>query len=107
MARSVFLGRGGFFDSTGALVYTSSNELLSRAYWGKGLVTEYKGEPWQFYQKALPSSLESRDVQDLPNYYYKDDALLMWEASNKYVSDVIKNHYKDNQAIETDDKIQA
>ncbi len=107
MARSVFLGRGGFFDSTGALGYTSSNELLSRAYWGKGLVTDYKGEPWQFYQKALPYSLESREVKDLPNYYYKDDALLMWDATKKYVSDVIKNHYKDNQAVENDNKLQA
>ena len=107
MARSVFLGRGGFFDSTGALGYTSSNELLSRAYWGKGLVTDYKGEPWQLYQKALPYSLESRDVRDLPNYYYKDDALLIWDATKKYVSDILKNHYKNNQAVENDEKLQA
>ena len=107
MARSTFLGRGGFFDSTGALGYTSSNELLSRAYWGKGLVTDYEGEPWQFYKKALPYSLESRGVQDLPNYYYKDDALLMWDATKKYVSDVLKNHYKDKQAVENDEQLQA
>ncbi len=107
MARSTFLGRGGFFDSTGALGYTSSNELLSRAYWGKGLVTDYEGEPWEFYKKALPYSLESRGVKDLPNYYYKDDALLMWDATKKYVSDVLKNHYKDNQAVENDAQLQA
>ncbi|MDJ0845567.1 MAG: lipoxygenase family protein [Crocosphaera sp.] len=110
MARSTFLGRGGFFDSTGALGYTSSNELLSRAYWGKGLEevgTDYEGEPWEFYKKALPYSLESRGVKDLPNYYYKDDALVMWDATKKYVSDVIKNHYKDNQAVENDEKLQA
>ncbi|MEL4894804.1 lipoxygenase family protein [Crocosphaera sp. Alani8] len=107
MARSTFLGRGGFFDSTGALGYTSSNELLSRAYWGKGLVTDYESEPWQFYKKALPYSLESREVKDLPNYYYEQDALLMWDATKKYVSDVIKNHYKDDQAVENDDKLQV
>ncbi|ACB50638.1 putative lipoxygenase [Crocosphaera subtropica ATCC 51142] len=107
MARSTFLGRGGFFDSTGALGYTSSNELLSRAYWGEGLVTSYKGEPWEFYKKALPYSLNFRDVQDLPNYYYKDDALLIWNATKKYVNDVIKNHYPDNQAVENDGKLQA
>ncbi|MGK7939050.1 MAG: lipoxygenase family protein [Crocosphaera sp.] len=110
MARSTFLGRGGFFDATGALGYTSSNELLSRAYWGKGLDnlgTPYKGEPWQFYKKALPYDLHSRNVKHLHNYYYKDDALLMWDATKKYVSDVIKNHYKDNQAVENDDQLQA
>ncbi|MDJ0507678.1 MAG: lipoxygenase family protein [Crocosphaera sp.] len=106
MARSTFLGRGGFFDSTGALGYTSSNELLSRAYWGKGLSTDYQGEPWEFYKKALPHSLKSRGVEHLPNYYYKHDALLMWDATKKYVGDVIKNHYKDNQAVENDDKLQ-
>ncbi|MEA5512164.1 lipoxygenase family protein [Crocosphaera sp. UHCC 0190] len=107
MARSTFLGRGNFFDSTGALGYTGSNELLSRAYWGKGLVTDYEGEPWEFYKKALPYSLESRGVVNLPNYHYKDDALLMWDATKKYVSDVLKNHYKDNNAVESDDKLQA
>ncbi len=110
MARSTFLGRGGFFDSTGALGYTSSNELLSRAYWGKGLEeaeTNYEGEPWQFYKKALPYNLESRDVKDLPNYYYGHDALLLWDATKKYISDIINHHYQDNQAVENDDQLQA
>lgn len=107
MGRSTFLGRGGYFDTTGTLGYTGSNELLSRAYWGQGLVTTYQDEPWQFYQQALPYSLESRGVQNLPNYYYKDDALLMWNATKNYVSGVLRNHYQDHQAVENDQQLQV
>lgn len=107
MARILFLGRGGFFDATGALGYTGSNELLNRAYTGKGLNTDYQGEPWEFYKKALPYDLKARDVYDLPGYYYRDDALLGWNAIKEYVSNILKTHYKDADSLENDGQLQA
>lgn len=105
MARSLFLGRGRYFDSTGALGYTGSNELLLRGYSGKG--KEYKGEPWLFYQKALPYDLAAREVYDLPNYYYRDDALLIWDAIKEYVGDVLKTYYKTSDDMINDEELQA
>ncbi|MBC1224990.1 lipoxygenase [Nostoc sp. UCD121] len=107
MARILFLGRGGFFDVTGALGYTGSNELLHRAYTGEGLNTSYQGEPWEFYKKALPYDLEARDVKDIPGYYYRDDALLAWDTIKEYVSNILKGHYPDPQSLEQDEQLQA
>jgi hypothetical protein len=107
MARILFLGRGGFFDVTGALGYTGSNELLHRAYTGEGLHTSYQGEPWEFYKKALPYDLTARDVNDIPGYYYRDDALLTWDIIKEYVSNILKGHYPDSQSLEQDQQLQA
>jgi hypothetical protein len=105
MARGVFLSRGGLFDSTGAFGYSSSNELLGRGYSGKG--REYQGEPWLFYQKALPYDLAARDVYGLPGYYYRDDALLIWEAIKQYVNNVLQLRYKVSDNLINDEELQA
>jgi len=105
MARLVFLGRHKFFDNTGALGYVGSSELLSREYSGKG--KEYQGPPWQFYQTALPYDLATRDVYDLPGYYYRDDALLLWNAISQYVTDVLQSHYQVTDDIVNDQELQA
>lgn len=103
MARSTFLGRGGFFDVTGSLGYTGSNELLNRAYNGY----QDKFPRLDFYKLALPYNLQSRDVAKLPNYYYRDDAILIWDAIQKYVSDILQSHYKSDADIINDQELQA
>ncbi|MDZ8188485.1 MAG: lipoxygenase family protein [Nostoc sp. ChiSLP02] len=105
MARNVFLGRGGLFDNIGSLGYTGSNELLNRGYNGINHNGE-KTEGLKFYQLALPYDLEQREVEQLPNYYYRDDALLVWNAIKNYVSDVLRSHYKNDAEIICDRQLQ-
>jgi hypothetical protein len=105
MARGVFLPRKGLFDIIGALGYTGSHELLIRGYSGKG--SEYQGEPWLFYKQSLPYDLTERNVYDLPGYYYREDALLIWDAIKDYVSDVLKLQYKVVDDIINDKELQA
>ncbi|WP_413174635.1 lipoxygenase family protein [Anabaena azotica] len=102
MARNVFLSRGGFFDVTGALGYSGSNEFLRRGYNGyEDITPELK-----FYEQALPYNLKARDVLEIPDYYYRDDAVLMWDAIKEYVSDVLKNHYKTDADVVNDQELQ-
>jgi hypothetical protein len=107
MARNAFLGRSGFFDSTGSLGYTSSNELLSRGYYGDGINICYQGKAWEFYKTALPYNLKQRDVYNLPNYYYRDDALLIWNSIKEYVTNVLKIQYQDAESLEKDVELQS
>jgi hypothetical protein len=107
MARSTFLGRGAFFDSTGALGFTGSNELLSRCYSGQGQIIDYNGDKLEFYKLSLPHSLELRGVKDIPNYYYRDDAQLVWDAIQTYVTNVLKTKYKDAGSLANDAALQA
>ena len=105
MARGIFLGHNGFFDVTGALGFTGSNELLERAYLGTG--KQYSGEPFLFYQAALPRDLERRQVANLPGYYYRDDALLIWDAIQAYVRDILRVRYQTSDDLIRDHDIQS
>jgi hypothetical protein len=109
MARNVFLGRGGLFDHISSLGYTGSNEILNRGYNGINhscQETNKPGEELKFYQLALPYNLGEREVDELPNYYYRDDALLIWNAIKIYVGDVLRSHYKNDAEIISDRQLQ-
>jgi hypothetical protein len=110
MARTTafgFLGRGRLFDKSGALGYSGSNELLSRAYSGRGLMSSYSGQQWEFYQAALPKRLAERGVNHLSAYHYRADALLVWEAIQAYVSNILKAHYPTSESLQADRELQA
>jgi Lipoxygenase len=96
MARGIFLGHDGFFDVTGALGYTGSNDLLKRAY-----------ESYEFYKTALRTDLETRSVENLPGYYYRDDALLVWDAIQTYVTNILNLRYKTSADLIADSELQA
>jgi hypothetical protein len=105
MARGIFLGHNGFFDETGALGYTGSNELLRRAYSGTG--ENYEGTPHLFYQTALPTDVENRGVASLPGYHYRDDSRLIWDAIHTYVTDILKLRYQSSEDLRGDSELQA
>jgi Lipoxygenase len=105
MARGIFLGHNGFFDETGALGYTGSNELLRRAYSGTG--ENYEGEPHLFYKTAFPVDVENRGVADLPGYHYREDGLLIWDAIQTYVTDILKLRYPSAADLLSDGELQA
>lgn len=105
MARGIFLGHNGFFDETGALGYTGSNELLRRAYSGTG--ENYKGTPHLFYQTALPTDVENRGVASLPGYHYRDDSRLIWDAIHTYVTDILKLRYQSSEDLRGDSELQT
>lgn len=47
-------------------------------------------------QGSLIGDLEDRGVLDpevLPNYHYRDDALLLWKAINDYCRVIISQYY--------------
>ncbi|XP_028397585.1 allene oxide synthase-lipoxygenase protein-like [Dendronephthya gigantea] len=54
----------------------------------------------------LVKNLTERGVKDLPKFYYKDDALLLWEAIRQLVEDIIHIYYKDDKSVKNDNEIQ-
>lgn len=69
-----------------------------------------KGYPFSFNDSMLPQTFASRgvdDLQKLPDYPYRDDALLIWHAIHDWVEAYLHIFYKDDEAVLHDDELQA
>jgi arachidonate 15-lipoxygenase len=58
---------------------------------------------------TLPQTLAQRGVDDpnfLPDYPYRDDALLLWNAINQWVSQYINHYYASDAAVQNDAELE-
>jgi arachidonate 15-lipoxygenase len=58
---------------------------------------------------TLPQTLARRGVDDtssLPDYPYRDDALLLWGAINQWVEDYVNHYYTSDAAVQGDAELQ-
>ena len=63
-----------------------------------------------FYDSMLPTNLRDRGVDDtvaLPDYPYRDDALLLWNAIADWVSDYVEVYYKTEKQLTDDGELAA
>lgn len=59
---------------------------------------------------TLQENLKERGVDDaslLPDYPYRDDALLLWSAIEEWISNYINYYYTSDQAVEKDSELQS
>ncbi|MEM6450272.1 MAG: lipoxygenase family protein [Cyanobacteria bacterium P01_D01_bin.105] len=69
-----------------------------------------KGYPYDFNASMLPKTLVARGVDDaaqLPDYPYRDDALLVWDAIHDWVTAYLALYYADDAAVLDDSELQA
>ncbi|XP_033110219.1 arachidonate 5-lipoxygenase-like [Anneissia japonica] len=94
------LMEGGAFDRLFKMKLKGSMTLMAKAF---------KNE-WSFDRDAMyPNQIKHRGVEDpkiLPKYYYRNDALLYWDAIVKYVSGIVNAHYDEPKKIEDDWELQ-
>jgi arachidonate 15-lipoxygenase len=58
---------------------------------------------------TLPQTLAQRGVDDtrrLPDYPYRDDALLLWGAISRWVEDYVNHYYPSDAAVQDDVELQ-
>lgn len=63
-----------------------------------------------FREAMLPTALKARGVDDpqlLPNYPYRDDALLLWDAIRRWVSDYVALYYASDVDVSQDTELAA
>ena len=59
---------------------------------------------------TLPRTLAQRGVDDpsrLPDYPYRDDALLIWNAMHQWVDDYVNHYYASDTAVQRDAEVQS
>lgn len=62
----------------------------------------YKYASWTTYN--LPQVLKERgvdDVEKLPNFHYREDALKLWAAIEEFVKEILTLYYHSDDNIKT------
>jgi len=65
---------------------------------------------YDFYDNMLPADLRARGVDDaalLPDYPYRDDALLVWNATQQWVTDYVAAYYASDADVTGDFELKA
>ncbi|MBP5973366.1 AraC family transcriptional regulator [Brasilonema sp. CT11] len=107
LAREQLISPGGYADTLLAGTLEASIGVI------KGAIKEYLEN---FSEFALPKELSRRGVGEtdldgkgenfLPDYPYRDDALLLWRAIESYVSDYLHLYYTSPVQILEDTELQ-
>nr|KAG5690903.1 hypothetical protein BaRGS_003394 [Batillaria attramentaria] len=99
-ANNILLAPDGLFDAISAIGSTKLREL------GRRRLLDWRVD----VDGTLPECLKARGVDDpniLPNYYYRHDAMLLYNAIKKYVRSYVCLYYHDDQELQADTEIQA
>ncbi|KAM3091072.1 lipoxygenase family protein [Phormidesmis sp. 146-35] len=90
---AILLGEGAAIDKLMAPTRGASLALMNRAYRERS-----------FESYAYPQDLSDRGVESefLPEYPYRDDARLLWEAIERYVTTYLNRYYEDDRAVQQD-----
>jgi arachidonate 15-lipoxygenase len=96
-AASSLIAAGGAIDQTFGATITASQQASGKARLD-----------FDFYANMLPSELASRGVDDpniLPNYPYRDDALLVWNAIREWTKDYVNTYYTSDIDVTADTEL--
>jgi arachidonate 15-lipoxygenase len=94
---AILLGEGAAIDQLMAPTREASLSLMNRAYRERS-----------FESYAYPQDLSDRGIEPefLPEYPYRDDARLLWEAIERYVTPYLHRYYADDRAVQQDVHLQ-
>ncbi|MEM6251539.1 MAG: lipoxygenase family protein [Cyanobacteria bacterium P01_D01_bin.156] len=86
------------------------NKILSATIDSSRVFAVLGVQTYGFNSAMFPKQLRQRGVDEtdcLPNYPYRDDGLLIWNAIHTWVHDYLKVYYADDAAVQQDSSLQA
>jgi len=94
----VLLGEDAAIGKLMAQTRETSLDIINRAY---------RKRPFEDY--SLPNDIKRRGIEPeyLPQFPYRDDAQLLWEAIARYATAYLQRYYPDDQAVRQDPYLQA
>uniref|UniRef100_A0A3P9KNF0 Si:dkey-17e16.9 n=1 Tax=Oryzias latipes TaxID=8090 RepID=A0A3P9KNF0_ORYLA len=94
------MGREALLGPDGALCASSFGLEGLMELMGRGLSeTTYSA-------LCLPENITARGLDSIPNFYYRDDALKLWDVIESFVRSVVKDHYPSADAVFKDTELQ-
>ncbi|KAL2086487.1 hypothetical protein ACEWY4_017546 [Coilia grayii] len=109
------------------LVYPHTRYTLQMSIMGRnqlisedGSITKYSGIGGQSLPKllsrataslsysalCLPENISERGLENVPNYYYRDDGIKLWNIINKCVCVFLQYYYKSDEDVQKDTELQ-
>ncbi|XP_076140863.1 polyunsaturated fatty acid lipoxygenase ALOX15B-like [Alosa pseudoharengus] len=96
LARSRLISDDGAITLNAGIGGKSLPELLKR---GTSSLT--------YSSLCLPENISERGLEDVPNYYYRDDGIQLWNIINKYVTGVLQHYYTSDEHVQKDTELQS
>ncbi|KAK7879755.1 hypothetical protein WMY93_030682 [Mugilogobius chulae] len=91
-------------------ILISENGILTRtsASGGEGMATILQRalSSMTYSSLCLPEDIKERGMGSLPNYYYRDDGLRIWDIINRFVKGIINHYYKSDKDVQEDSELQ-
>jgi arachidonate 15-lipoxygenase len=101
--RELLINPGGKVDQSLGGGVAGSKTIIARDVSGY----PKRGVPgWTFESWDLPADIAARDVGDLPDYAYRDDGLLIWNAIHAFVTDYLALYYTSDEDVVQDWEVQ-
>ncbi|XP_077340447.1 hydroperoxide isomerase ALOXE3-like [Lithobates pipiens] len=96
LLRKQVIGPKGFFDQAFAVGNGGIPILMKKAM--DGLT---------YSSLCLPDNIESRGMETIPNYFYRDDGMKIWLAMESFVSNIVNYYYSSDEMVSQDPELQA
>uniref|UniRef100_A0A3B3XBG5 Lipoxygenase domain-containing protein n=1 Tax=Poecilia mexicana TaxID=48701 RepID=A0A3B3XBG5_9TELE len=96
-----FLARNALISEEGVFTKFSASG-------GEGMITILRRSLSSVTYSSLcvPEDIAERGVKDVPNFYYRDDALRLWDTINRFVRGILTYYYKTDAEVQQDSELQ-
>lgn len=99
--RELLVSPGGLVSQLLGGGIDGSLEIVRRAFTGRGRQNGFTTDVWD-----LPTDVAARGVDKLPNYPYRDDGMLLWNAISGFVGKYLHLYYGSDSDVVQDREIQ-
>ncbi|KAM6972656.1 polyunsaturated fatty acid lipoxygenase ALOX15B [Aplochiton taeniatus] len=96
LARLLLISKTGVFTQFAASGGEGMFQILKRSM-----------SSLRYSSLCLPEDIAERGLESLPNFYYRDDGLKLWDIVHRFVQGLLGSYYKTDTEVEQDTELQS